>query len=209
MCFGTSLLRSGGGGSPGFAAETGRPGNAEGHRNRCPFNPDRIFYGEAVGENKDPSMSRSIDYGTLMHRAMRGLIRDVLTDVQSNGLPGQHHFFITFDTMHPDVEIADWLSDRYPTEMTIVMQHWYDRLDVSEDGFAVALNFGDNPEHLYIPFDAIRTFVDPSVEFGLTFKTQEDDGDADDDEAAGPEDDAADDATAHEADIVSLDNWRK
>ncbi|MEM1387965.1 MAG: ClpXP protease specificity-enhancing factor SspB [Pseudomonadota bacterium] len=155
-------------------------------------------------------MPRSLDYGNLMHRAMRGLIRDVLTDVQTNGLPGQHHFFITFDTMNPDVEIADWLSDRYPTEMTIVMQHWYDNLEVTEEGFFVTLNFGDKPEPLYIPFDAIRTFVDPSVEFGLTFKTQEDGPDE-----PGPgetEIEAVPDAkteSSHDADIVSLDSWRK
>ncbi len=165
-------------------------------------------------------MPRSIDYGNLMHRAMRGLIRDVLLDVQSKGLPGQHHFFITFDTMHPDVEIADWLSDRYPTEMTVVMQHWYDNLEVGTDGFSVTLNFGENPEPLYIPFDAIRTFVDPSVEFGLTFKTQEDDpaaeeddSDSEDDEVTPlprePADKAAKKDKTHEADIVSLDNWRK
>ncbi|WP_425052771.1 SspB family protein [Psychromarinibacter sp. S121] len=153
-------------------------------------------------------MPRTIDYGNLMHRAMRGLIRDVLLDVQDNGLPGQHHFFITFDTMHPDVEIADWLSDRYPDEMTIVMQHWYDNLDVGEDGFAVTLNFGDNPEPLYIPFDAIRTFVDPSVEFGLTFKTQDDDDEDDEDEIELEEVEDEDEAP-READIVSLDSFRK
>ncbi|WP_172294420.1 SspB family protein [Pseudoruegeria sp. HB172150] len=152
-------------------------------------------------------MSRTIDYGNLMHRAMRGLIRDVLLDVQARGLPGQHHFFITFDTMHPDVEIADWLSDRYPDEMTIVMQHWYDNLEVTDDGFAVTLNFGDNPEPLYIPFDAIRTFVDPSVEFGLTFKSQEDDDEVE--EAPMDEDVEPEDEKPHEADVVSLDSFRK
>jgi uncharacterized protein len=88
-----------------------------------------------------------------------------------HGLPGEHHFFITFDTMHPDVEIADWLSDRYPDEMTVVMQHWFDNLDVGDEGFSVTLNFGDQPEPLYIPYDAIKTFVDPSVEFGLRFES--------------------------------------
>ena len=106
-------------------------------------------------------MSEGIDYGKLMHRAMRGLIQQVLEDVQENGLPGDHHFFITFDTGHPDAELADWLADRYPEEMTVVMQHWYDGLDVGDDGFAVTLNFGDAPERLYIPYDAIKTFVDP------------------------------------------------
>lgn len=118
-------------------------------------------------------MSRSIEYGNLMHDAMRGLIRQVLLDVAAHGLPGNHHFFITFDTSHPDAELADWLSDRYPGEMTVVMQHWYDKLDVTEEGFSVTLNFGDAPEPLHIPYDAIRTFVDPSVEFGLKFEQQE------------------------------------
>jgi len=120
-----------------------------------------------------PPVPKSIDYGNLMHRAMRGLIQEVLTAVSRTGLPGKHHFFITFDTMHPDVEIADWLSDRYPGEMTVVIQHWFADLKVSDEGFAITLNFGDNPEQLYIPFDAIRTFVDPSVEFGLRFESQE------------------------------------
>jgi hypothetical protein len=120
------------------------------------------------------TMSRNIDYGNLMHTAMRGLIKKVFTDVAANGLPGAHHFFITFDTHHPDAELADWLSDRYPGEMTVVMQHWYDKLDVGEDGFGVCLNFGEAPEPLYIPYAAIKTFVDPSVEFGLRFESQDD-----------------------------------
>lgn len=151
-------------------------------------------------------MTETIDYGNLMHRAMRGLIQDVLNDVAKNGLPGQHHFFITFDTMHPDVEMADWLSDRYPEEMTIVMQHWFDNLDVTNDGFAVTLNFGDAPEPLYVPYDSIRTFVDPSVEFGLRFETQDDD---DEDEPAPMEEDAKTDDPPGDAEVVSLDKFRK
>ncbi|NNE80173.1 MAG: hypothetical protein HKN18_07860 [Silicimonas sp.] len=152
-------------------------------------------------------MTRTIDYGTLMHRAMRGLIQEVLSDIAENGLPGQHHFFITFDTLHPDVEIADWLSDRYPEEMTIVMQHWFDNLDVTDDGFSVTLNFGDQPEPLYVPYDSIRTFVDPSVEFGLRFETQEDE----DSPAPTPVEDLDDDADKPDGDgeVVSLDSFRK
>ncbi len=158
-------------------------------------------------------MSRTIDYGNLMHRAMRSLIQNVLTDIQKTGqLPGSHHFFITFDTQHPDVEIADWLSDRYPGEMTIVIQHWFDNLEVTDEGFSITLNFGNAPEPLYIPYDAIKTFVDPSVEFGLRFETQPESDDEDDD-AEAPMDEMVepDDAEAprKEAEVVSLDKFRK
>lgn len=156
-------------------------------------------------------MSRSIDYGNLMHRAMRGLIQDVLNDVRDHGLPGAHHFFITFDTTHPDARLADWLRERYPSEMTVVMQHWFDDLEVTDEGFSVTLNFGDAPENLYVPYDAIETFVDPSVEFGLRFETQEDDDDEDDaaeDTGEGAAEDASEDHKP-EADVVSLDSFRK
>ncbi|MBU2866363.1 SspB family protein [Pacificibacter marinus] len=171
-------------------------------------------------------MAKSIDYGNLMHNAMRGLIRQVLENVRKEGLPGNHHFFITFDTMHPDVELADWLSDRYPEEMTVVIQHWFDNLEVNEDSFSITLNFGDSPEPLFIPYDAIRTFVDPSVEFGLRFETQEsnDDIDEEDDdieisssdvsEFTTPSISASDEKPSSEdkpkeAEIVSLDQFRK
>ena len=164
-------------------------------------------------------MTRKIDYGTLMHQALRRLIQDVLRDVQDNGLPGDHHFFITFDTMHPDVEMADHLSDRYPGEMMVVMQHWFDNLDVGDDGFAVTLNFGDRPEPLYIPYDAIKTFVDPSVEFGLRFESQSDEEEeatvttgptpVEEPPAGGDAPDPADKGKQGEAEIVSLDAFRK
>jgi len=156
-------------------------------------------------------MSRRIDYGNLMHRAMRSLIQNVLTDVQQNGLPGEHHFFITFDTLHPDVELADWLSDRYPGEMTIVIQHWFDNLEVTDEGFSITLNFGENPEPMYIPYDAIKTFVDPSVEFGLRFETQEEDEAEEEDVEEAPMEEMAEEPEAPptEAEVVSLDQFRK
>ncbi len=142
-----------------------------------------------------------------MHRAMRGLIQEVLIEVEREGLPGAHHFFITFDTTHPDARLAGWLRERYPSEMTVVMQHWYERLDVTDDGFSVTLNFGDAPERLYVPYDAIKTFVDPSVEFGLRFETQESEDEDDDHptDPTGPK--SASDKT--KADVVSLDSFRK
>ncbi len=155
-------------------------------------------------------MTQEIDYGNLMHNAMRGLIQTVLTDVAKDGLPGEHHFFIAFDTMHPDVEIADWLSDRYPGDMTVVIQNWFADLIVTDQGFKITLNFGDNPETLYVPYDAIRTFVDPSVEFGLRFEAPEDEED-DTQEAPMAElaEDEQDDEPRKEAEVVSLDQFRK
>ncbi|MEP4196059.1 MAG: ClpXP protease specificity-enhancing factor SspB [Aliishimia sp.] len=177
-------------------------------------------------------MTDTIEYGSLMHDAMRGLIQKVLEQVAKSGLPADHHFFITFDTSHPDAELADWLSDRYPTEMTVVMQHWYDKLEITNEGFSVTLNFGDQPEPLYIPYDAIKTFVDPSVEFGLRFEAETEDDAADDATSAvtkldsvpeqakpkpkpkakakvdTPKDDAEPEP-AKDADIVSLDSFRK
>ncbi len=155
---------------------------------------------------------RTIDYGTLMHDAMRGLIAGVLRGVAKDGLPGEHHFFISFDTNHPGVEIADWLRDRYPEDMTVVLQHWYDGLEVRDDGFSVTLNFGDSPEPLTIPWAAMKTFVDPSVEFGFRFERR---GDVGRDGPEGGEAEApfaevaAEEAPRRDAEVVSLDRFRK
>ena len=170
-------------------------------------------------------MSDTIDYGNLMHDAMRDLIRKVLEDVSKTGLPGEHHFFINFDTNHDAVEIADWMNDRFPDDMTIVLQHWFENLNVGDEGFSVTLNFGDAPETLFVPFDAINTFVDPSVEFGLRFEMQDehhpdlhvasDDGElakedspVEDPERVTPDAEKVED-TPKKAEIVSLDSFRK
>ncbi len=153
-------------------------------------------------------MNKTIDYGTLMHKAMRTLIFDVLKDVEQSGLPGEHHFFITFDTTVEGVEISEWLRQRYPEEMTIVIQHWFDGLNVKEDGFDITLNFGDQPESLVVPFLAILTFVDPSVEFGLRFEQSEDD-----EQPKFSEMEKANDqekkSSKKKGDVVSLDSFRK
>ena len=159
-------------------------------------------------------MTDTLDYGSLMHRAMRGLIFNVLEQVRDHGLPGNHHFFITFDTTHPDVQLADWLKDRYPAEMTVVIQHWFDNLVVREDGFSITLNFGDQPEPIAIPFDAIQTFVDPSVEFGLRFENQdmdeiEEESEADETEPSADTTETSDEEPRQEAEVVSLDQFRR
>ncbi len=157
-------------------------------------------------------MSDTINYGALMHQAMRGLIARVLSDVARDGLPGEHHFFITFATGHPGVELPDWLRERYPDSMTIVMQEWFRDLTVADDGFSVTLNFGNQEVPMTIPFDSILTFVDPSVEFGLRFEASE--MDAEDDEESemiilDDEQDDADDRPDTDAEVVSLDSFRK
>ncbi|NOC44764.1 MULTISPECIES: SspB family protein [unclassified Ruegeria] len=152
-------------------------------------------------------MSQGIDYGNLMHTAMRGLIKTVLKDVSETGLPGAHHFFITFDTREDGVEIADWLRERYPEEMTIVMQHWFENLEVGDLGFGITLNFGDAPEPLYVPYSAIKTFVDPSVEFGLRFESPEDE--IEEDQIIEDDIEVEEEEIHHDADIVSLDSFRK
>ena len=152
-------------------------------------------------------MSKNIDYGTLMHKAMRTLIFDVLKDVEKNGLPGEHHFFITFDTTVEGVEISEWLRQRYPEEMTIVIQHWFDGLDVKKDGFSITLNFGDQPEPLVTPFLSILTFVDPSVEFGLKFENIKNEEQIETTTEA--EMVTIENNDKKDAEIVSLDSFRK
>lgn len=137
-------------------------------------------------------MARAINYGRLMQQALRQLIADVLSQVARHGLPGNHHFFIAFDTSHPGVDMSASLKARFPDEMTIVLQEWFTDLAVMKDRFTVTLNFGDVLETIVIPFEAIKTFVDPSVEFGLKFDAKEEDEklivveDHDDEEDASP-----------------------
>jgi hypothetical protein len=117
-----------------------------------------------------------IDYGRLVEGALRGVVRDVLTRVSREGTPPPHHFFITFRTQHPGVSMPDFLRDRYPADMTVVLQHQFWDLDVDDVGFGVTLSFSDQPHRLQIPFEAIKVFADPGVEFGLQF-TLDDEGD--------------------------------
>ncbi|MDB2600609.1 ClpXP protease specificity-enhancing factor SspB [Amylibacter sp.] len=118
-------------------------------------------------------MTDTINYAQMMQKAMQGLMIDVLKKTSINGLPGNHHYFISFKTKSEGVIVADWIKERYPEEMTIVIQHWFDNLNVNDNYFSITLNFGDNPENLTIPWDSILTFVDPSVEFGLRFEDEE------------------------------------
>ncbi|RCS25442.1 hypothetical protein DUT91_01150 [Phyllobacterium salinisoli] len=124
-----------------------------------------------------------IRYDILAQEALRGVIRKVLMEVAKAGLPGNHHFFITFLTEAPGVRISSRLKEKYPEQMTIVMQHQFWDLQVTEQLFEVGLSFGDVPERLVVPFSAVRGFYDPSVNFELEFDvaTQEPAGDNDSD----------------------------
>jgi hypothetical protein len=113
-----------------------------------------------------------IRYDILAQDALRGVIRKVLGEVMRTGLPGNHHFFITFVTGAPGVRISPRLREKYPEQMTIVMQHQYWDLDVSETGFEVTLSFSDISEKLVVPYAAIRGFYDPSVNFELEFEVR-------------------------------------
>lgn len=110
-----------------------------------------------------------IDYDALAQEAMRGVVRAVLTRVQKSGLPGDHHFYIAFDTRHPGVVLSKRLKSKYADEMTIVLQHVFWDLIVSDQRFEVKLRFDGVPERLVIPFDALKVFFDPSVPYALQF----------------------------------------
>jgi hypothetical protein len=112
-----------------------------------------------------------IRYDILAQDALRGVVRKVLAEVARTGLPGAHHFFVKFATHAPGVRVSSRLLKEYPEEMTIVLQHQYWDLTVSEHAFEVGLSFHGAPERLLVPFTALRGFFDPSVQFGLQFDT--------------------------------------
>jgi hypothetical protein len=166
-----------------------------------------------------------IRYDVLARDALRGVLRRVLNDAAAHGLPGEHHFFITFLSQADGVKLSPRLLAQYPEEMTIILQHQFWDLVVSEDRFEVGLSFGGIPERLVVPFSAIKSFFDPSVQFGLQFEPSE--GTADvpatnlpaapaPSALAVPEVEPADEPTAEEpakpsegAEVVRLDRFRK
>jgi hypothetical protein len=120
----------------------------------------------------------SIDYAKLQQEAMRGVVRAVLQQVVKTGLPGEHHFYISFLTQAHGVILSKRLKEKYPTEMTIVLQHRFWDLIVSDDRFEVKLTFDGIPERLVVPFAAIKVFIDPSVRYGLQFDEEATERDA-------------------------------
>ena len=119
------------------------------------------------------SSTDHIRYDVLAQEAMRGVLRRVMSDAAKQGLPGDHHFYITFLTQAPGVKLSSRLTTQYPQEMTIILQHQFWDLVVTDDRFEVGLSFGGVPERLIVPFEAIKSFLDPSVQFGLQFSIGE------------------------------------
>lgn len=110
-----------------------------------------------------------LDYESLVQAALREVVHKTLSFVAKNGLSGNHHFYITFDTTHPLVKVPEYLKEQYGEEITIVLQYEFWDLEVTTKGFSVNLCFDENNEHVYVPFSSITSFVDPSVKFGLQF----------------------------------------
>jgi hypothetical protein len=162
-----------------------------------------------------------IDYPSMIDEAMRGVVRKVMSQVQyAGGLPGNHHFYISFSTTYPGVQISPQLKERYPEEMTIVLQHQYWDLDVQQDRFSLMLSFNSIPEKLVVPFNALTAFADPSIRFGLQFHTRplpEDDdvaifGSANESESSFDTllpDAGNGEAAGGSAEVISLDAFRK
>ena len=162
-------------------------------------------------------------YDQLAQNALRGVVREALRKIQRTGLPGEHHFYIAFNTRYPGVIISPRIAERYPREMTVVLQHQFWNLTITEDRFEVELSFDNIPEKLVIPFNSVKGFLDPSVQFGLQFevvpveeqsatKTGEVigiDGTPKPEQAdtAESENEASDDSS--EKKVVSLDAFRK
>lgn len=115
-------------------------------------------------------MAHELRYDRMVESALRGVVRAALNEASEHGLPGNHHFYVTFRTNHPGVQLADHLRARYAGEMTIVLQYQYFGLEVEEDRFCVTLSFSGQHERLVIPYAAITTFADPSVNFALQFQ---------------------------------------
>lgn len=153
-------------------------------------------------------------YDLMVETALRGVVRDALKRAAERGLPGNHHFYITFKTRAPGVRIPDYLVERYPDEMTIVLQFQFWDLEIDEEKFAVTLSFNDIREPLTIPFEALTGFADPSVQFGLQFQqTANGDAPKDDDDPEGGDANEEAEETPDEAggtgEVVSLDQFRK
>lgn len=155
------------------------------------------------------SKEEAFRYDKMVERALRGVVRQALNEVVKDGLIEDHHFYITFFTEHPGVKIPSYLKDRYPGEMTIVLQHQFYDLEVDEEKFTVMLSFNNVPERLVIPLSAITIFADPSVNFALQFQPLSEDDEEEIHFDAEELDLDKDDRQKKKGEVVSLDSFRK
>ncbi len=110
-----------------------------------------------------------INYKALIENAMLGMVKDILKEISKSGLPKDHHFLITFFSNSKGVVIPDWMREKYPEKMTIIIRNWFENLNVTEKKFKISLNFNNTVEHLIIPFSSLELFADPSVDFAISF----------------------------------------
>ena len=148
------------------------------------------------------------DYEEMVQDGLRGVVREALAYAGENGLPGAHHFYISFRTDYPGVEIPDFLRERHPEEVTIVIQHQFWDLEVDEAGFSVYLSFSEAHERIYVPFYALLSFMDPSAKFGLQFNPPAYDEII---LEADPElvEESTDEPKENKDNVVTLDSFRK
>lgn len=157
-------------------------------------------------------MDDELRYDLMVEGALRRVVYDTLKMVAERGLPGSHHFYISFLTEHPGVQIPQHLHEQYPKEMTIVLQYQYYGLVITEQNFSVTLSFNNVKERLVIPFAAITTFADPSVNFALQFQTMDDEDDEAFEEEGGDAKEASDKEEKDAGEkgvVISLDQFRK
>lgn len=151
-------------------------------------------------------------YDRMVEKALRGVVKQALEEVIDDGLFEDHHFYITFFTEHPGVNVPDYLKERYPGEMTIVLQHQFYDLEVTDESFTVMLSFNNVPERLVIPLGAITIFADPSVNFALQFQPLSEDEDGEDDDIHFDIEDLDDEKPEKDkkkGEVISLESFRK
>ena len=149
-------------------------------------------------------------YDKMVEHALRGVVREALARTAASGLPGTHHFYITFQTRFPAVKIPESLLSQYPEEMTIVLEHQFWDLEIEESCFSVTLSFQSRPERLTVPFEAITAFTDPSVKFGLQFQPGEPGQPPTTPPLLPKKNDAKkDEKPAKSGEVVTLDSFRK
>lgn len=151
--------------------------------------------------------SERLDYPRMIQDAVKGVVRQAMRTVEEEGFPGDHHFFITFRTSHPEVAMPESLHERFPEEMRIILQHQFWDLEVAEDGFAVTLSFNGQRAALAVPFDAVTSFFDPAANFALHFEVPDEEGENDEEPLADAS--ASEGASGTVADVVSFEAFRK